>query len=330
MLLPLAVAYWALLRPLPIVRVDPPRANGYEELMRAAAELARAAQPDFDTATDAEKEAYLKQQVTVLNSARKALARPCVRRLEYTDSDLKFENLAAIRNLARALAAEGGLAEMDGRYGDALAAYVDILRLGQATSAGGLVVDWLVGISVQGIGMDRLTRLRKQLDVAQCRDLLGRLEPNTFAFEPREDILHRDWAWEERVYGWQCRLIHLPERLGRRAGSPRMYDLTVDCREASHRLLVLGIAVECFRQEKGHPPEQLVDLVPHYLRDLPTDSFGDQSLHYRLQGVEYVLYSVGPDLNDDGGLRDWTQSGTFDGDILLDPPKQPAPSGVSE
>jgi hypothetical protein len=329
-LLPLVSVYWALLHPLPIVASRMPYSGGYEELLKAARELEGVQEPDFDTATVAEQEAFVGRCERALTRARKAMAQPCGRRLGYTDADLRVEGLSGIRSLAYAMAAEAGLAKMNGRPGDALALYTDILRLGQASSAGGLIVDWLLGMAVHGVGMDRLASLRKQLSVAQCRDLLERLQSGEFALEPMEDVWLRDWAWEEHVYGWQCRLCHLPARLIGFAGYRTVYEEVVRRSEATRRLLVIGLAIECHRHEKGHPPAKLAELVPHYLSALPTDPFTDQPLQYRLEGSEYVLYSVGPDRDDNGGLLDWTQSVTQDGDMLLDPPTQPASTGERE
>jgi hypothetical protein len=90
----------------------------------------------------------------------------------------------------------------------------------------------------------------------------------------------------------------------------------------------LQVALALYQTEKGKPAARLEDLVPHYLGKLPLDPFSGQPFHYRVSkgerivwtdnssetaGVEPprrevsagqgVLWSVGPDRRDDGGLR---------------------------
>ncbi|HET6497104.1 MAG TPA: hypothetical protein VFH61_17280, partial [Thermoleophilia bacterium] len=65
----------------------------------------------------------------------------------------------------------------------------------------------------------------------------------------------------------------------------------------------LGLAL--YKAEHGRYPEALNDIVP-YLGTVPLDPFSAAPLRFRLEGDDYVFYSVGPDLTDDGGkdLRD--------------------------
>ncbi len=72
--------------------------------------------------------------------------------------------------------------------------------------------------------------------------------------------------------------------------------------EVQNGLLLTTLALRAFRMDNGSYPDSLYDLVPRYLTKLPADSFGISGpLRYKLNGEEYVLYSVGPDGVDDGG-----------------------------
>ena len=57
----------------------------------------------------------------------------------------------------------------------------------------------------------------------------------------------------------------------------------------------------------------LDQLVPKLLKAAPVDPFSGKSLIYRPQGTNWLLYSVGTDGVDDGGVP-----GTTTGDLLLD------------
>ena len=48
--------------------------------------------------------------------------------------------------------------------------------------------------------------------------------------------------------------------------------------------------------------ERLAALAPKYIAELPKDRYSDGQIKYRQEKDGYVLYSVGPNLKDDGGL----------------------------
>jgi len=60
-----------------------------------------------------------------------------------------------------------------------------------------------------------------------------------------------------------------------------------------------GLAVERYRLAHGALPETLRDLVPTYLPDVPWDPFDGKPLRYKHLERGYVVYSVGPDGNDE-------------------------------
>jgi hypothetical protein len=66
----------------------------------------------------------------------------------------------------------------------------------------------------------------------------------------------------------------------------------------------------------------LAELTPAHLAALPADPFDGQPLHYKTKSSGYTLYSIGPDLKDDGGER----KGEKGGDIVFEviAPARPA------
>jgi hypothetical protein len=63
------------------------------------------------------------------------------------------------------------------------------------------------------------------------------------------------------------------------------------------------LAVRAYLLEKGHLPPSLTALAPEYVAELPSDPFGEGPLLSKLIGGKLVIYSVGPDLKDDGGKQ---------------------------
>jgi hypothetical protein len=62
-------------------------------------------------------------------------------------------------------------------------------------------------------------------------------------------------------------------------------------------------ALERFRLAHDEYPENLDALVPQFLDTVPNDVIGGRPLHYRATGGMFVLYSVGWNGRDDGGVR---------------------------
>jgi hypothetical protein len=72
--------------------------------------------------------------------------------------------------------------------------------------------------------------------------------------------------------------------------------------ETENSLLLLSLALRAYKLERGSYPAKLADLSPSYLKTIPDDPFSNRKpFKYRLNGNSYTLYSIGPDLKDDGG-----------------------------
>jgi hypothetical protein len=61
------------------------------------------------------------------------------------------------------------------------------------------------------------------------------------------------------------------------------------------------LAARAYLLEKKQLPAELQALVPDYLTELPSDPFGEGPLRARLAQGKLVIYSIGPDITDDGG-----------------------------
>ena len=71
-----------------------------------------------------------------------------------------------------------------------------------------------------------------------------------------------------------------------------------------------ALALERFRLPTGARPERMEELVPRYLPQVPLDPFDGQPIRYRRRQAGYLLYSVGPDGQDnDGREQDEVKSG---------------------
>ena len=82
--------------------------------------------------------------------------------------------------------------------------------------------------------------------------------------------------------------------------------------------LSIRCALEAYHARAGTYPVSLAELVPDYIARLPADPFSGTDFRYQLRKGErsYLLYSIGPDLDDDRGAIVWDDS---DGDLLIGP-----------
>jgi hypothetical protein len=73
--------------------------------------------------------------------------------------------------------------------------------------------------------------------------------------------------------------------------------------QASVDLARVAIALERYRLARGEYPESLDALAPQFIAKVPHDVIGGQPLHYRrTDDGQFVLYSVGWNERDDGGV----------------------------
>ncbi len=76
-----------------------------------------------------------------------------------------------------------------------------------------------------------------------------------------------------------------------------------DC-EAALRTAIVGCAVERHRlAHAGRLPDSLAELVPAFLAEVPVDPFDGQPLRYHRTNDSCVVYSVGPNREDDDGAK---------------------------
>ena len=83
-------------------------------------------------------------------------------------------------------------------------------------------------------------------------------------------------------------------------------------------LVRVGVALAAWRAEKGGYPAKLSDLSPAYIREVPNDLFTDGELRYTRADKGYLLYSVGPDMKDNGGRGPTQDSGDYDVAVRVD------------
>ena len=153
----------------------------------------------------------------------------------------------------------------------------------------------------RGLGANQLARLLALRQIKEALQELGlrREELRGLKTGSYREIVTTVRRWADRdaetgnafVVAW----FLISERTPARPTSP-----VAHCRAS-----MLLAALQLYKMDNGRMPGSLSQLVPEYLPELPEDPFSDEDFIYRREGEEWKLYSVGPDMKDNGGVHDY-------------------------
>jgi hypothetical protein len=175
------------------------------------------APPDFQTATREELQTYLEKNRDVLQLVRTGLAKQSRVTTEYSPAYMTthMPELGWFK-VWPAFVAEGKLAELENRPGNAARIYLDAIRFAHESVRGGLHIDALVGLACEAIGITRLEALSTTLDAKQCREVLPTLEMIDANREPFAEVMKQEKIWGRRAFGLRGRIQVLVLRIFRR------------------------------------------------------------------------------------------------------------------
>ena len=329
---PPAVTCWKLLNPLPPLRIQPPEPNGFDTLVSAGQMfnsriLSMAVAPTSTEQLATEVEKYTDAYDRVLLGLSYEIANPrwSSDKTLTEKKNVCMDAISNFRSIARALSMKCDLARRERRYDDAATAAMAIIQLGIHAARQGVVIDYLAGTTIEGIGRSDLHSVLGKLKPTGYRQLVDGLTRMESRRETPDTIVYRDRIWSENAYGWQG---HLFEFLWELAGGywtqNELYDTIHPRQLAKSRLLVMEVALHSYYSERDEFPNRLSELVPDFIPEIAEDPFSAEGkpLVYRRLEDEYVLYSLGQNRRDDGGSgQDRTAEDFLDwntGDLRLD------------
>jgi len=143
------------------------------------------------------------------------------------------------------------------------------------------------------LDMDELAYLRFQDDYLSASQLpLAKRWPRIKQLEDQLKRFPRRYPYTRSiVFGWDREPSF---------GAPIKSDAR---RIAGLRNAAVACACERYRLHNDSLAENLTELVPTYLDEIPVDPFDGQPLRYKKLTKGYVVYSVGADGKDDGGAE---------------------------
>ena len=276
------VAVVALRRGAP-ASVTLPKPNGYADFRQAATMLSRDSGDWHELSAEALK-ALVATNAASLQLVRTGLAKGCLVPPYFLNgtNSTRLDGLAGQKRLAQAFCAESRLALLEGRTNDAARVALDCCRFGQKATVGGVLIDALVGIAIQAMGLACLRDQQLAVDAPTARLVAAGLEELSAGRESLSVISERErrWAREGRfgppVGFWQWWLTPILTRQAYQKMQQKFQQ-----HDANLRRAMLDFAGRAFEVEHGKPPGSARELVPDYLRAVPLDPASGKEMPLR-------------------------------------------------
>jgi hypothetical protein len=186
-----------------------------------------------------------------------------------------------MKQLAQAFSAEGKLAELEHRNGDAARTYLDAMKLGHEAARGSTLMSGLVRLAIEGIGSTGLRSVATNLNAAECREVIVALETIGKKEESFEDVMKNEKEWVRRSHSIYRRVSGSFARLFNVGSIKQLMQKAkqkFQSQGLKRRALLIGIAARAYELEKGQPPKTALDLVPDYLKEVPNDPIGGTNM----------------------------------------------------
>ncbi len=262
-----------------------PNPNGYDDLVKAG-KMVSSNSWNYDSANLEQLRETTAANTEALALARAGLSNECRVPVQFSWAYITnhVSDLVSLRKLVQAFVTEGKLAGKENRYSDAAKSYLDAIHLGNEAGRGGTVVDEMIGMAVERVGLEQLQKTADNLDAKSCRDTIQTLGTLAAHKQSWADVLQQEKNWSRRSYsGLQGQVLILYSRLFYYRTRERNYQRCVDTKNSTQKqegLLQIDLATRAYELEKGHPPASVFNLVPDYLKAVPQDPITGTNLVY--------------------------------------------------
>jgi hypothetical protein len=214
-------------------------------------------------------------------------------------------DIQTMRAVARQMDAECQRLRTAGHPDEAGDLALAVIRCGNSYRRDGMLIHFLVGEGIAGIGHRCLAQCRADLSRAKALEAAHLLQSISAGDERVDELLARDALWENLALTWRHTLsqaVHfkiwgnIPGE-----GMEGMLQDAIDRDGCKSDLLMTDLALRAYLSDQGALPAKLDDLSPQYLDRIPADRYSGRPLVYRRAEEGFVLYSAGKDGRDDGG-----------------------------
>lgn len=275
---------------------------------------------DYEDASDAQLSMALSKNQVAFAQMREALELPYQPNLDLKLMEM-LRNAQFVRELARALVADASLAHRQGRIDDSITTLIDIIRIAHKIDDQNLMVG-LVSSAIEAMGMTQLERIQEDLSPVQSQRVIDALLQIDNNATPIDEIFEADKIWAQHQWGWRTQLY---DALFPFVSSDHSFEYAMDANHGARQranterhLLCTRLTIGLYqRNHGGSLPESLDDLnIAGQLLSDPYNADGTALKYHRQSDTDYLLYSVGPDGDDDLGARINPRSrSSYDGDL---------------
>jgi hypothetical protein len=333
-----------------------PNPNGFDAIQRAATGLTGEMFKRPESAAREDLERSVRADAAALKEVRRALRLPFRVPAVRPDTAGDALMLTPFRTAARAFTAEAELRRREGRPDLCIQGALDTIELGNRLRHGGQLIHGLVGASIEMMAQHAADACMDQLSARDARQAGGRLDGILKATAPYSGMLdaeRRSALADLRGMAASGHQSLYPRSLAYRAvdgyyrayiaeskkprssrskppvpretlsrltceGVPRAAERFEEW-DARNALLRLQLALREHEARTGRAPQTLQELVPATLPSLPVEPFSGKPFVFARQEAGWIVYSVGPDGVDDGGVRnlDLDAAGRTVGDIIV-------------
>ena len=249
-----------------------PNPNGYDDLMKAG-NMITGHVWTYDEANVGELREMALTNATALALARIGLSNQCAVTLQFSPAyaSNRIQDFVGLRKLAQTFTVEGRLAEKENRYADAAKSYLDVVHLANQIRCGGVVIDAMMGMAMEALGVKHLQQLLDRLNAKSCRETAAALEMLDSQRPTWDAIVQQEREWSRRTFpGFRYALTRLMERKSSKKILQNA-EQNYENQQSQTRQLIVELAARAYELDKGHRPAQLADLVPDYLKRIPPD-----------------------------------------------------------
>jgi hypothetical protein len=250
-------------KPLPI-----PSPNGYDDFVAAASAVV--GDPSkFNTLDESTLAAFVAGNANVFDRVEAGLQKesrvPPVRSMK--ELPTRMREIGNFKPLALTLTARARLARMQGRFAEAADAGLDGIELSHDVARGGVVIDVMVSLYMEGISRREFSSLISQLDAKTARDSLQRLIQMNTNVVTFSEILAEERAFSRSQGAMGGFMVAADQYFGIGPLKATRVALEKKCAamETERRLLLVKVASRLYELEKGSAPAKESDLIPDYL-----------------------------------------------------------------
>jgi hypothetical protein len=205
-------AWRSYVNAIPDVKIPTPKLpnpNAWDFYVKAGAAIVPA-NPPVDPAYDsqvvprsqwnkryptARKRSWIRANTRAMSVLRQGFKYSCLVPPQRAEDQMHLGANTKFRELARMLAMESRIRQTDNDWPGAAHSALDIIHLGQDISRGGVLIDYLVGCSINAIGRAELWQVLPHLNALEAKSAAYRLEKLYNSRVPFADVLREEKYW---------------------------------------------------------------------------------------------------------------------------------------